>query len=191
MCKVADIILELQTGLSEAHSGSLRSIRSSRSIHSVASKRSNVFAEVATLKAKLKFIDAESKAKLELDRVVTQKRIEMAQAEADALDDNSSEALSEGKGLEGLDIPEIIKHKYVQQYVQNNTPTRFGQVTTKIEPTSKVKHEPNDQNHLAELSLNPYAGVFLPSQSQQNNSNQVLPSTNPVKVPLQRMVFWS
>ena len=56
-------------------------MRSSRSRHfrvSNISKHSEVAAEAAVLATKLKYIDAEAKLRAVLDKIITQRRLEMA-----------------------------------------------------------------------------------------------------------------
>ena len=57
-----------------------------KSMHSNASKSSDVAIEAATLMSKLKFMDLEAKSKVELERTETLKKPEVARVKLDILD---------------------------------------------------------------------------------------------------------
>ncbi|KAH3888040.1 hypothetical protein DPMN_012062 [Dreissena polymorpha] len=71
--------------------------KASHSSHaSRSSSKSDLAAKTAALKVKLKYLNVESKPKLEFDRVKAPRRLEMAQANLDAIDEpnfNSNQPL--------------------------------------------------------------------------------------------------
>lgn len=91
MGDIGDYIRSVETERSVVNSQSSRSCRSQsrhsvRSRHSQCSNRSEVAAHAAALKAKLKYIDIEAKTKAELERIQTQREIDIAEAKIEALD---------------------------------------------------------------------------------------------------------
>ena len=97
MCKIGERISEKQQDNSEimsrASSRSHRSSRSGRSKMSNRSQHSDVAAEAAALRAKLKYIDAEARTKAELEKLTTMRKLEMAQAKLGAFEEGICRSL--------------------------------------------------------------------------------------------------
>lgn len=126
MCEIATKIRDLQLDIrshTSVRSSRCGSILSKGSKHSDVSKRSNAMAEAAALKTKLRFIDAESKAKAELDKVITEKKLAMVEAKIDVFEaqgasTNKSEDGNSSIGqLEGVEQKRSIPH-YVSDYLE-------------------------------------------------------------------------
>ena len=73
-----------------------RSLRTSRSSHlsRTSRKSTEAMVEVAALKAKLKYIDVEAKHKVDLERIKTQRQIDVAQAKLDVLESTQDSNLN-------------------------------------------------------------------------------------------------
>lgn len=97
MCKIADRICEIRAENSISQSFMSRYSSKSnvfrRSKLSSVSKQSDAAIEAATLKAKLKYIDAEVQSKAEFEKIVTKRKLEVAQVKLGLLDDTSLDAL--------------------------------------------------------------------------------------------------
>ncbi|KAK6191274.1 hypothetical protein SNE40_003005 [Patella caerulea] len=87
-----------------------------RSTASRSSSKSKVAAEAAALKAKLKYLDVESKARLELERIQTQRDIAIAEA---ALNSYEGDHCSAKKEIDLTSDLENIQNRneYVRDYV--------------------------------------------------------------------------
>ena len=127
MHKISNRIQEIESQkykvVSNKSSSSSRSSRSRSSTKSGISKMSDLSVRKAALKTKLKYLDIESKFKVELQKIQTIKKLEIAGAEAEAI----QEALSDDGIGENVTIslPQANKLDYVAEYIQNN-----GQVKT-------------------------------------------------------------
>ena len=151
MCKIADRIYELQQDMAETVSRSSR--RSSRSLKtqvsraSYRSQHSEAAAEAAALTAKLKYIDAEMRSRAELEKITTQRKLEMAQAKLGVL------TLESFKSLDALKTEGELKTDRTREYVMTHSNASFG-FEPSLEPTPKVDPERS--------VLNPDANQFTP-----------------------------
>ena len=214
MHKISNPIQEIESQkyevVSNKSSSSSHSSRSRSSTKSGISKISDLSVRKAALKTKLKYLDIESKFKVELQKIQTIKKLEIAGAEAEAI----QEALSDdgiGENVK-ISLPQANKLDYVAEYIQNN-----GQVKTEggtLEPdtllpevTVTTAQLPNpvsintviaastsasDQNVTFSLSssdtsvvLSPFTTTFSPSTIAKTTwvytgSQPSIPSSNPV-----------
>ena len=92
LCHISQRICDLKTEVESR--GSVRSLRSNRTGHSRTSnisRHSIAAAEAAALTAKLKYIDAEAKSRAELEKIMTQRKLEMAQAKLSVLKEETAD----------------------------------------------------------------------------------------------------
>ena len=122
MHKISNRIQEIESQkyevVSNKSSSSSRSSRSLSSTKSGISKISDLSFRKAALKTKLRYLDIESKFKVELQKIQTIKKLEIASAEAEAI----QEALSDdgiGENFK-ISLPQASKLDYVAEYIQNN-----------------------------------------------------------------------
>lgn len=185
MSRIADRICEIRAEGSTVSRVSLSSSRSKsstvskRSSTSAVSKRSNVAMAAAVLRTKLKYIDVEAKSKAEHERVVTQRKLEIAQVKLEYLEDNSSDELDAHETKPKLSLP-FSKKEFVDQYVNNHpqyqnedkpliaslpsvshvelTNRDVDVLSTKVLPTFT-------QATVSDTTLDPTANIFLPQST--------------------------
>ena len=190
MQKISSQLQEIENIRYEVASskGSSNSVYSSHSRSSGISKISNLSTRKAALRAKLKYLDIESKYKTELQKIKTIKELEIAGAEEEAL----KEVLSDD-GI-SLPLPERDKAVYIKEYVEKHsksglesdaeTNVSVSSSTTPSTCTTDVTHTTvtvpscttvgTSDIRLSTVhpsgtseSLNPHAVTFVPSLTPQ------------------------
>ncbi|XP_060596015.1 uncharacterized protein LOC132750093 [Ruditapes philippinarum] len=132
--------------------------------------------KTAELKVKLKYLDVESKAKLEFDRVKALKGLELAQANMEAIDadviDFEEPSRSEAKPT----LPSVDRDSYTKDYVLAHTAVKderleSSQTNHPIEPSIKVENQDQpvlglprrlSNSTISSSNLNPSVSEFYP-----------------------------
>ena len=184
MCRIADRILDLKANDGEAGSRvSARSVRtgaSRRSRATIASRRSDAAAEAAALKTKLKYLDEENRVKLELEKIVTKRQIEMAEAKAQVFDDALVDVDSDPGDRPKVNVPEINKRDLVEQYVQSQaSEVGHGSQIGRVDSGSNANAESTPIHQFVQSKLpktevskplNPFANAFSPLEYIQSSN---------------------
>lgn len=194
MCKIADRIVDLDDNNFDRRSHISR--RSSRSGSSRTSKssaqsyQSKATVETAALKAKLKYMDAENKAKLELEKLVTLRKLEVAQAKVEAHNAWQADLNPEADhGSLELGIPEFDEQELVKAYV--HTQSLAGNNAVAEEDTLPKMYaypSPVDSKVVVNSALDPSVAPFeqntCPRKSFDSKTNTAVHSVfNPSAVP--------
>ena len=155
LSKVSERNCEIQAEI--ASRGSVRSVRTNRTRHSRVSntsRHSEAAAEAAALATKLRYIDSEAKWRAELDRVTTQRKLEMAQAKMRVLDEEA--------GLFGFEtkFPDYDQTRdYTKEYVESHCKVFMGARPKEVVIPPAVKHEVIKQPD--NIHVKPYSALTL------------------------------
>ena len=154
-------IYSARTKSSRSHGSRSSRSAGSRTSSTVSSRRMDAVADAAALKAKLLYMDKESKKKAELqqkqaelEKIQTMKELDMATAQINALTQLEQGYDSDNASVKSLSIPDGDHHhdSYVQQYVESlpitpvhdlvTTAEVHVEPTTVTQPTSKQPIHP-------------------------------------------------
>ena len=169
MINISDVIndlqMEIKSQVSGSHSykGSCKSSRLSRI--SSTSKRSNAIFEAATLKTKLKYLDDENKAKTELERIKTQKQLEVANVKIGVFDGFDDRATIHD---------EIDRSEFTENYVKTN-----GFENIRVLPS--CHGDQDNQESKSEFKSDQHHRAL--SHDHNSNDDQTCRKVMPVKKP--------
>ena len=175
MLNVAQLIRELNLQGQEISSNrSFRSAMSMNSKHSNLSKISDVAAQKAALQAKLKYIDAESKCKAQLQKIQTMKETEIEGAKFDDLGGGTFE-FTDAESKSHIPLIEDESGDYVKEYVQSlfhpPCPTEVNVLVSESNVTSPGLHGNSQSLSEAVLTTTPLVSVINTTQSCSVNQS--------------------
>ena len=166
---------------SECSYHSVSSSRSNKSNQSVRSTKSSekiaeAAADVAAIKAGLKFVEAEARQRAELERVTMTKKLEIANARLNTLNklDSPDIAINNDQSISTPPVSKGLQNPEVTAFLPGKTSDRTPQVS----------------DHTNKSDNNPYtAPLYAPTSSLQELAKQFADQAHLSRIPTQNQVY--
>ena len=148
--------------------------RTSRRSHtSFVSKRSDAAAQAAALKIKLKNIDTEAKTKADLEKIQTQKRLEIAEAQLVAFQEETAGSVMGSEIDLKLPLNEIDKKELTNKYVESHAQILVDKKPFIDDPQQSYDHI-NSGNRATSV-LNSHGRIFTPGVQYKPDVHETSP----------------